>query len=74
LLEFNADKNAPIGSEEVALNQFAFRVMGFFFTANITHAQVTINPPIPNKIFEQRRGVSVNIPISVQLNGPAIDP
>ena len=68
LLEFTADTNAPIGSEEVALNQFAFRMKGFFFTANITNEPVTINPLIPNKIFVQRRGVSVNIPISVQLN------
>lgn len=68
LLEFTADTNAPIGSEEVALNQFAFRMKGFFFTANITYEPVTINPLIPNKIFVQRRGVSVNIPISVQLN------
>lgn len=73
LLEFTADTNAPIGSEEVALDQYAFRRMGFFFTANITHAQVTVNPLIPNKIFVQRRGTSVNIPISVQLNGPAVD-
>ena len=73
LLEFTADKNAPLGSEEVALDQYAFTRKGFFFTANITHAQVTVNPLIPNKIFIQRRGTSINIPISVQLNnGPAV--
>jgi hypothetical protein len=74
LLEFTANTNAPIGTEQVALDQWAFRRRGFFFTANITHAQVTINPLIPNKIFVQRRGTSFNIPISVQLNnGPAVD-
>ena len=74
LLEFTADTNAPVGYEEVALDQYAFRRMGFFFTANITHAQVTVNPLIPNKISVQRRGTLLTIPISIQLNnGPAVD-
>ena len=74
LLEFTADTNAPIGTEEVALDQYAFRRKGFFFTANIIHAQVTVNPLIPHTIFVERRGSKVNIPVSIQLNnGPAVD-
>jgi len=73
LLEFTADRNAPLGSEQVALDQYAFRRKGFFFTANILHAPIIVNPLIPNKIFVQRRGTSVSIPIGIQNNGAATD-
>jgi hypothetical protein len=73
LLEFTADRNAPLGSEQVALDQYAFRRKGFFFTANILHAPIIVNPLIPNKIFVQRRGTSVSIPIAIQNNGAATD-
>ena len=73
LLEFTADKNAPLGSQQVALDQTAFSRRGFFFTANITHAPIIVNPLIPNKIFVQRRGTFVTIPISIQNRGDATD-
>jgi hypothetical protein len=74
LLEFIADANAPIGCEQVALDQYAFGRQGFFFTANIVHADITVNALIPNKIPVQKRSISINLPISIQLNnGPAID-
>lgn len=73
LLEFAADRNAPLGSEQVALDQIAFSRRGFFFTANITHAPIIVNPLIPNKIFVQRRGTFVTIPISIQNSGAAAD-
>lgn len=71
LLEFTADKNAPLGSEEVALDQYAFSRKSFFFTANITPAQITVNALIPNKIFVQRRNTIVTIPVNILLNNGA---
>ena len=68
LLNFTADANAPVGSQEVALDQFAFRRRGFFFTA-LVHAAIAVNPLVPDKIVVPRRGVPVTIPIIVDLKG-----
>ena len=47
LLTFQAAQDAPLGGHDIALEQFAFRPIGFFFRAHIRHAQVTVNAGAP---------------------------
>ena len=69
LLTFQAAPDAPLGGNDIALEQIAFRPIGFFFRANIRHAQVTVNAGAPDKLRPLTKNVSVAIPLNVSLNG-----
>jgi hypothetical protein len=69
LLTFQADPDAPLGGNDVALEQVAFRPMGFFFRANIRHAQITVNAGASDKLRPLAKNVRVEIPINISLNG-----
>jgi hypothetical protein len=68
-LTFQADRDAPLGPNQVAITQTTWRPLGFFISANIVHARITVNPAIPNKIRLLRTPAVLHIPLEVHLNG-----
>jgi hypothetical protein len=68
-LEFHADRDAPLGANQVAIRKFPRP--GFFISVNIVSPRITVNAAGPNRIRALKRGVRIDIPVVISLNGGA---
>lgn len=68
-LVFEAAADAPLGAQQVAIDQIAFRRRGFFITANIVRPQIVVNSARPTNIRALKRNVGIPLPINVSLSG-----
>jgi hypothetical protein len=68
-LIFQADRDAPLGTNQVAIQKRPGP--GFFVSVNIVSPGITVNPARPNRIRALKRGIRIDIPIVIGLNGGA---
>lgn len=68
-LVFQADRDARLGSNQVAVDQLAFQRRGFFISVNIVSPAISVNAAGPNKIRALKSDTVINIPVSISLNG-----
>jgi hypothetical protein len=70
-LTFQADRYAPLGLNDVFLEQLAFaprEKSALSIKVNIRHPQIIVNPAQPNKINVSRSGRTINHSISISIS------
>lgn len=73
-IEFQAARDAPLGPNDVAIDQITYFPRGLFIKVNIVRPLLVVNPAQPNQLRAMNRPAVVDIAISVSLsNGPSAD-
>jgi hypothetical protein len=73
-IEFQAAVDAPLGPNDVAIDQITYFPHGLFIQVNIVRPLIVVNPAQPNTLRANTRRTAVNIAVFVGLsNGPATD-
>jgi hypothetical protein len=73
-LQFQADRDAPIGGNDVAIDQITSFPLGFFVRVEIVRPQLVVNPAQDTHLRLLGRRMTLQMKVSVRLsNGPPAD-